>query len=208
MRYPNETVANFVGALASDAPAPGGGGAAALTAALGVSLLSMVAHFTKDRKKYAQYKTDLENLIQQCTEMNEALLLGMDEDEDKFLPLAKAYGLPKNTDEEIQHKEAVMEEALRTATETPLKVILLSCEAMELSAWLVDHSYKLVISDVGCAVSNLKSAILSAKLSAVININMMKDEAYREPLRQKMNAEIEKAIATADMVYEKTMQSI
>lgn len=49
----------FIDALASKAPAPGGGGASALVASIGVALGSMVGNLTAGKKKYTDVEEQL-----------------------------------------------------------------------------------------------------------------------------------------------------
>ena len=49
----------FVSVLASDAPAPGGGGAAALVGAIGTALGNMVGSLTVGKKKYADVQDEI-----------------------------------------------------------------------------------------------------------------------------------------------------
>ncbi len=46
MSAKTETIGKFLDELASDAPTPGGGGAAALSGAMGAALVSMVCNLT------------------------------------------------------------------------------------------------------------------------------------------------------------------
>ena len=73
MSFTEQTLTAFTEALASKAPVPGGGGAAALTAAVGVSLADMVGELTVGKKTYA----DVEEEMRSCMEKAQELLLGM-----------------------------------------------------------------------------------------------------------------------------------
>ena len=59
-----KSCADFAAVLASKAPVPGGGGAAALVGALGTALCSMVGNLTVGRKKYAQYEADVKRMLE------------------------------------------------------------------------------------------------------------------------------------------------
>ena len=56
----------FAEVLASDAPAPGGGGAAALVGAIGMALGNMVGSLTVDKPKYAPVRDELVALMDQA----------------------------------------------------------------------------------------------------------------------------------------------
>lgn len=86
----------FVAVLASSAPAPGGGGAAALAAALGTALGNMVAALTVGKKNYADVEEALRGLMTRCEQLQAELLDQVAADKEGFLPLARAYGIPKD----------------------------------------------------------------------------------------------------------------
>ena len=65
----------FVDVLASKAPVPGGGGAAALVGAIGMALGSMVCNLTTGKKKYAQYEDDLHAIWGKATTLHAQLNL-------------------------------------------------------------------------------------------------------------------------------------
>ena len=55
MKLADLKVTEFIDLLASDAPAPGGGSAAALEGAIGAALTAMVCGLTKGKKKFAEF---------------------------------------------------------------------------------------------------------------------------------------------------------
>ena len=60
-----ESCRTFVEVLASNAPAPGGGGAAALVGAIGTALGNMVGSLTVGKKKYADVEAEIIALYDQ-----------------------------------------------------------------------------------------------------------------------------------------------
>ena len=91
---------DFVFALASNAPVPGGGGASALVGAVGIALGDMVGSLTLGKKKYADVQADIERLKERAGEIERELLNLIERDAEVFEPLSRAYGLPKETPEE------------------------------------------------------------------------------------------------------------
>ena len=127
-----ENMDSFLEDLASSKATPGGGGAAALAGALGAALGSMVVNLTMGKKKYAEH----EELLRETLEKTEALRRELKDliaaDAAAFAPLAKAYGLPKNTPAEIAAKERVMEAALADAAAVPLRIMEKGLEGLRL----------------------------------------------------------------------------
>ena len=61
-----EYLKKYLDDLASNKPAPGGGSAAALTAAAGVALISMVANFTLGKEKYKSVEAKIKEVLQEA----------------------------------------------------------------------------------------------------------------------------------------------
>ena len=96
MDYTTKSCREFVTVLASSEPAPGGGGASALVAALGTALGNMVGSLTVGKKKYADVEDEIIALKEKCDELQTELLDQVPADAEGFIPLAKAYGIPKD----------------------------------------------------------------------------------------------------------------
>lgn len=94
----------FTGFLASAAPVPGGGGASAMVGALGTALGSMVCNLTLGKKKYEDVQADIKRIAGKAEAMQNDLLSLVEKDAEVFEPLSKAYGLPKNTEEDKKKK--------------------------------------------------------------------------------------------------------
>ena len=198
----------FVDVLASKAPVPGGGGAAALVGAIGMALGSMVCNLTTGKKKYAQYEEDIQAILGKAKILQDQLLDMIDKDAEGFFPLSQAYGLPANTDEEKAAKEVELERCLKLACEVPFKIVELCNESIKLHEELVDKGSRLAISDVGVGIQCLRSAILSGQLNVVININSIKDMEYVEKVRNEVNHLVEEGVKICDEVYAKVEKAL
>ena len=119
INYIDMPVSEFTAALASSSPAPGGGGASALAAALGASLGCMVGELTVGKPKYAANEPRLRELIAEAQSLRERLLTLVDADAEAFLPLAEAYRLPKDAPD----RGAVMEKCLADAAAVPMEIL-------------------------------------------------------------------------------------
>ena len=64
MDFTQKSCREFVEVLASNAPVPGGGGAAALVGAVGTALGNMVGSLTVGKKKYAEVEE--ESSVMRC----------------------------------------------------------------------------------------------------------------------------------------------
>ena len=57
--YIEDSLKKYIDDLSAKLPAPGGGSAAALTGALGVSLILMVLNYTVGKEKYKKFEEEL-----------------------------------------------------------------------------------------------------------------------------------------------------
>ncbi len=151
----NNSLEQFSAKLASAAPTPGGGGAAALAGALAVALGNMVGSLTVGKKKYADVEDRIKELNAASEELRGKLLAQMDEDAKAFEPLSKAYGIPKDA----PGRDEELERCLHAAAEPPMNILRLSCEAMDLIAEYAEKGSRLVISDAGCAAAMAEAAL-------------------------------------------------
>jgi formiminotetrahydrofolate cyclodeaminase len=132
----------------------------------------------------------------------------MDKDAESFAPLAAAYGLPKSTEEEVAHKEKVMEAALVTASEAPLAMMEKILEAMKLLDRLSIIGSRIAISDVGVGVKLCQAAMGGASLNVYINTNMMKDTARAAQMNEKADELVRMADEMAEGTFARVLEII
>lgn len=168
----------FVEVLASDAPAPGGGGAAALVGAIGMALGNMVGSLTVDKPKYAPVRDELVSLMDQAQGLREELLDLVEADARAFEPLSRAYGLPSGTDKEKAEKARVMETCLRDAAAVPFEIMQACCGAIDLLERFCEIGTPLAISDVGCGAACCRAAMQAASLNVFVNTKLLADRAH------------------------------
>jgi len=203
MELANKTCTEFVEVLASKSATPGGGGAAALTGAIGMALGSMVCNLTIGKKKYAEHEDAVKDILEKAHKIEADLLNMIDEDAENFLPLSKAYGIKAKTEEEKKKKAETLENALKQACEVPVEIVKTAYESIKLHEELVDKGSRLAISDVGVGVQCLRAALISGQLNVTININSIKDEEYVAKVRKETESLVEEGIEIADRVYKK-----
>ena len=204
MSFTEKTLTAFTEELASKAPVPGGGGAAALTAAVGVSLADMVGELTVGKKTYADVEEEMRSCMEKAQALRKALLEQIDGDAEAFAPLAKAYGIPKEDPE----RDAVMEEALKTACAVPMDIMRKCCEAIDLTETFAAKGSRLAVSDAGCAAVSLKASLQAASLNVFINTKAMKDRAYAEDLNEKTIKAVAEVRTSCDETYETVRKSL
>ena len=188
----------FVTVLASNEPAPGGGGAAALVGAIGTALGNMVGSLTVGKKKYADVEAEIAALMKKCDALQTALLDQVPADAEGFVPLAKAYGIPKDD----PTRETVLEEATVIACKVPVRIMELCCEALEAIKTFADKGSRLAVSDAGCGAVIVKSALQAASLNVFINTKTLKNRAYADELNAKCLSMLDTSGKLADEIFE------
>jgi formiminotetrahydrofolate cyclodeaminase len=204
----NESCVAFIDQLASKAPVPGGGGAAALGGALGMALGNMVGNLTVGKKKYADVEPEVKVLLAKGTAVIGQLEQLVDKDAQVFEPLSKAYGLPKGSPEEAAQKQATIESCCKAACAVPLEIMRKACEGIESQHRLGQIGSMIAISDVGCGVVFLKSALIAGSLNVIINLNSISDRSYVERTKEEMDALLRKGKGLADETLKLVMDKL
>lgn len=199
---PNGSLVTFLDDLASERPAPGGGGAAALCGAIGAALVSMVANLTIGKKTYEAVSEDLETVNAKAEALRAELFHAIDEDVAAFNAVMGAYGLPRATDEEKAKRAASIQAALKDATLVPLRAVKACFEVILLAAAAAEKGNLNVISDAGVAVLVANAGLRSAALNVFINAKAIKDRDFAEKQLAEVNALLAQAAETTESVYQ------
>ncbi len=208
MGFTKESCGTFVEMLAGKDPVPGGGGASALVGALGTALGNMVGSLTVGKKKYADVEEDIRRLKTEADALQQELLELVDKDAEVFEPLARAYGMPKETEDQQTEKDRVMEDALKLACSVPLEIMKKSCRAIELEQEFAQKGSALALSDAGVGAIFCKAALQGASLNVFINTGLMKDKVYAEKINREADEMLEHYGKLADQVHQLVVSRI
>ncbi len=198
-----ESCRKFVEVLASDAPAPGGGGAAALVGAVGTALGNMVGSLTVGKKKYADVQDEILELKAKCDQLQKQLLDQVEADDIGFVPLAKAYGIPKDD----PNRAEILEKATVTACAVPMHIMELCCQSIDCIAVFAAKGSRLAVSDAGCAAVCCKAALQAASLNVFINTKSLKNREVAEEMNTKANNMLNKYCGMADEIFSTVRES-
>lgn len=195
-------VDDFTKVLASDAPAPGGGSAAALSGAVGAALTAMVCTLTAGRKKYAEHEEFVLGVQAEAEALRAQFLDVMDRDTEAFLVISRAYGMPKATDEEKAVRSAAIQAGLVECIKTPMEMMELSLRTVQLTDSLLGRFNTSSASDLGVGALSLRAAVQGAWLNVLINIGSLKDRELADSYRAQGETLVQQVLALADHVYE------
>jgi formiminotetrahydrofolate cyclodeaminase len=200
--YWETSLAAFLDRLASSAPEPGGGAAAALVGATGAALVSMVANLTIGREKFAASAGSMEQALARATALRTALLAAVDQDAEAFRGVMAAYRLPRETDEQKTTRKRAIQEALRVAAQVPAAVVRLCEEVAALSRVAAEHGNPQVVSDAAVAAVLADAAAQSAALNVRINVAAIADSSFGAPLWAEMQERLAGIRGTRDDVLQ------
>lgn len=186
--YSKLSVSDFIDAVASINPTPGGGTVSAYSGALAAALVVMVCNLTKDKKGYEAQR---ERVVQILAEAN-SLILRLKElgnrDSESFSKVTVALSLPKITDEEKMKRSDALQSALKESTAIPAETARASYRVLALAKELVKIGNKSAKSDAETAATLSEASIRGAWKNVTINLASIKDDSYAEKVKQELES--------------------
>lgn len=189
----DQPLQQFLDALASGEPVPGGGSVAALSGALAASLLAMVCRLTVGKKGYESVSGDMQNILARVEPLQIKFRDLMQSDIDAYAGVIQAYGLPKNDDMEKAARTRAIQTALKHASEVPLRVAELCATVLDLAIPVATKGNKNAVSDAGVGALLAEAGLRGAALNVTINLGSIKDEQFTAAHRQRVEALIAQA---------------
>ena len=203
-----QKIYDYLDVLASKAPVPGGGGASALGGALAAALGQMVANLTVGKKRYADVEEEMQGYLCALNICQMEMIALADRDAEVFAPLAAAYGLPAETEEQKAEKDRVMEENLLAASLVPLQIMEKAVGMMDVLDEMERKGSRMAVSDVGVAVQFARTALTGAVMNVYINTKSMKNREKAEELNGRAEELMETGTRKADEVYENVLKKL
>lgn len=198
----------FISEVAAGTPTPGGGGASAYCGALGSALLSMVGNLTTGKKKYAEVESEVVAHLKQLEEVRQELLELVEKDALAFAPLADAFKLPRDTDEEKAYRHGAIQEALIDAISVPFAIMNACDRVIVLSDFLAHYGNRSAISDVATGVSFAQGALKGAALNVYVNAAMLDDRDMAARYTDEADRLIAESGRRADEIYNYVLEEI
>ncbi len=197
------TLGGFAEALASEKPTPGGGAAAAVAAALGASLTSMVVRLSLDRPKYAEHAALHAEALEQSDAARVRFLELADADAAAYGTYRTARSMPHETDAEEDTRAAATRAAARGATQVPLDVVKTCHAQVELVDRVVGRTNLYVGSDLEVAALLLDSAARCAAANVRVNLDSIGDEGFAGAVSAELDQRLQQIQSTADRARER-----
>jgi len=176
--FTEKSVDEFLDALASKEPAPGGGSGAALGGALAAALVSMVCNLTIGKKGYEDVQEPMADLLRKSEAIRNELPQLLEADTQVYGKVMAAYRQPRKTPEQKRARNIAMQGALKEATEVPLSIAERCAQVVELSLPAAEMGNQWAVSDAGVGVLLADASMRAALLNVYINLSSIKDKDY------------------------------
>lgn len=193
----DQTIGKWLEALASPTPAPGGGAAAALNAAVGAALIEMACNLTIGRPRYAPQEAAMRAALAEATTLRRRALHLAAADVEAFGAVSAAYKLPKETDQQRRTRTEQIQRALVGATEVPLHTAVLAGEVVQLARRILDGTNVNVRADVAAAAIAGRAALEVALINVEANLAAIRDPPRSKELTERL-AEVSWLAAEAE----------
>jgi len=183
----------FLDELASSSPAPGGGSVAALSGALGAALSSMVCNLTRGKQGYEEAQDEIKEILQRSEELRKQLTELIDKDTEAFNEVMKALKMPKETEDQKEHRQHAMQNAFKHAADVPLETAKKCTQILDVARIVAEKGNKNSISDAAVSALMAQTGLQAAMLNVRINLCSIKDTEYV----QKVSTELDELLQNA-----------
>lgn len=207
-RLTDKPVSQFLDALASSAPAPGGGSVAALSGALGAALVSMVCNLTVGKKKYADVEQDIKAILEKSESLRNKLADLLQADVQAYTAVSQAMKMPRATEEEKVARAETLQKALKGATEVPLQIAEACVEVIALCQPAAEKGNKNAVSDAGVAILMAEAGLRSAALNILINLGWIEDQRFTAKKQRQLDVLLEGKPTLRDQVYDYVVEKL
>jgi formiminotetrahydrofolate cyclodeaminase len=201
MQMKQEHIKDFLDELASASATPGGGSAAALTGAMGAALVSMVCNVTIGKRRFGDVEQELQGVRKESESLRHRLLDLAEADSEAFDQVMAAYRLPKETDDEHAAHKAVIQRALKQATQVPLETAIACAAVLELIDQVLPKVNPNALSDGGAAALLAEAGMRGAQLNVTINLADIRDADFAGEKQRELDDVLKKVDGAKERVF-------
>jgi formiminotetrahydrofolate cyclodeaminase len=171
-----QRISEFLTALSSGDPTPGGGAAAALAGSLASALGSMVVSVAQAKESTAERAS----LVAAFATLGSQLLTLAEEDERAFAAVIEALRLPKEDPSRRKH----VQEAFERAAAVAVAAATASVTVLRRLLFAEPHASRSIVTDVGVAAHLALTAARSSILMVRANLRSITEAETREQLAE------------------------
>jgi glutamate formiminotransferase/formiminotetrahydrofolate cyclodeaminase len=202
-RLVDMTITAFANETASESPAPGGGSVSALCGALGISLGTMVANLSADKRGWEARTKEFSDWADKGQTLKDELLFLIDEDTNSFNAIMNAFGMPKDNEDEKELRKAAIENASIYATEVPLRTMKVAYNCIPLLQYMVEHGNPNSVTDAAVGLLCIKTAVRGAYFNVMVNAKGLSTTDKAQALAAEAKAVLQKNHAEIDALLAK-----
>jgi methenyltetrahydrofolate cyclohydrolase len=162
--FSQHTINDFLTELAAKSPAPGGGAAAPVCAAVGAALANMVVAYSVGKKSLAEHRPALEAAADRLASASRRFQALAEEDAVAYSRLNELQRLPEG-DPRLADLLSVKQEAI----DIPTQAVALCAEMLELCESLAPISNKFLLSDLAIAAVLIEACARASRWNVLVN---------------------------------------
>ena len=204
-------LSEFVDEISMDSPAPGGGSVSAVSGAMGVSLIAMVANLSHDKKEFLNQRKEISKIAVKSQKLKQSFIRLIDDDTLAFNRLMNSFRLPKKSEKDILIRDKAILNSTKNVTEIPLKTLEISLEGMNIVKEALKIGNKNCISDLAVSAEMLYSCGYGAYYNVKINLLDLKNQTkYSTKIYHKINtiiACLDNIIEELRLIFEKDLSN-
>ena len=204
----NMSLCEFADETASESPTPGGGSVSAYVGALGTALATMVANLSSHKRGWDDRWEEFSNYAEEGQKIKEELIQLLEEDANAFNKVMDAFGLPKDTEEQMINRKKAIEEATRYAIEIPYRTLKTASLAIPLCKKMAEIGNPNSVSDAGVGAIACLTAIKGAYMNVLINVAGLDDKTWAKPILDDSAQIIENTEKEVNEIYNFVLNKI
>jgi formiminotetrahydrofolate cyclodeaminase len=154
---------------------------------MGAAMVSMACNLTIGREKFKSVEAELQEVLARAEALRAELTAAVDEDTVAYNQVSAAYKLPKGTEEEKAARTAAIQQALRGATDVPLKVARAAGAVLPLTQIAQAKANPNVASDARVAEFLARAGLDGAIANVEINLGSIQDTEYTLRVRAELD---------------------
>jgi len=189
----NLSLIDFANETAAESPAPGGGSISAYVGALGAALGTMVANLSAHKRGWDDKWEYYSQWAVRGQQYKEELLNQVDADTAAFNKILEAFKLPKGNEEEISARKNAIAEATKGAIRTPLHVMNVAANSLEVMAEMAKTGLQASLSDAAVGAMCALTAVRGAYFNVLINCKDFDDAAFVADAKKQAHAIMQRA---------------
>lgn len=196
------TLAEFAAKLAGSDPVPGGGSASAVSAALGASLVAMVATLSQGRPRYTQHDDLYAAALPAAHRLADELFVLADEDARAYAACAIALKLPREAFADKEYRDRQVRETAQVAAQVPLRAVERCHDVLLLAEALAGRSNVNASSDLRVAALLCEAAGRGAAENVLVNLPLIGTNDWTQSTEARVAVLLEDLARTARTVHD------